>query len=123
MLKSNILLTGCIFLYYLKVNYMNKLIDVDKLKKEINDIHIEDLDYENEWNQALSRVSDIIDSLQIIESQWVKLDEQFPKALLTGFMYEKEKLSEKFKKEWNNLESQYYAWMADWYREALSWMY
>lgn len=101
---------------------MINLIDVDKLKKEIDDICIEDLDYENEWNQALSRVSDIIDSLQIIESQWIKLDEQFPKTLLTGFMHEKEKLSEKFKKEWNNLESQYYAWMADWYREALSWM-
>ena len=30
---------------------------------KINDIDIEDLAHENEWNQALSRVSDIIDFL------------------------------------------------------------
>lgn len=87
-----------------------KLSDVDKLKKEIDGIYIEDLDHENEWNQVLSRVSDIIDSLQIIESQLIKLD-GLPKTLLKWFMYDKEKLSEKFLKEWNNLLLQYYEWL------------
>lgn len=40
-----------------------KLIDADKLNKEIADISIEDLDHENEWNQVLWIVESIIESM------------------------------------------------------------
>lgn len=53
-----------------------KLVDIDKLITDINDIHIEDLDHENEWNQALSRVEDIIDSLP--ELWWTDTQELYP---------------------------------------------
>lgn len=40
-----------------------KLIDADKLKKEISYICTDGLDYEYAWNQALWMVEEIIDSI------------------------------------------------------------
>ena len=55
-----------------------KLVDIDKLITDISDIHIEDLDYENEWNQALSLVQDIIYSIP--ELWWTVTNEQYPEV-------------------------------------------